>query len=152
MSNYLDKWNEFIAEEDDVRDTYDDEVEKRNEKSRKQGAEKMGLEERCQKGYKTHPTQKTKKMYGKTYRNCIKAEGEELKKEESGGYTDSTRGGGAREKFVQAMAAQMQKKLVNTEDDGTYVKATFEDGTKGFVGMAAGADGVEAYLYDWYNI
>ena len=63
MSNYLDKWNEFIAEEDDVRDTYDDEVEKRNEKSRKQGAEKMGLEERCQKGYKTHPTQKTKKMY-----------------------------------------------------------------------------------------
>ena len=81
MSNYLDKWNEFIAEEDDVRDTYDDEVEKRNEKSRKQGAEKMGLEERCQKGYKTHPTQKTKKMYGKTYRNCIKAEGEEKVKE-----------------------------------------------------------------------
>ena len=77
MSNYLDKWNQFL-EEDDVRDTYDDEVEKRNEKSRKQGAEKMGLEERCQKGYKTHPTQKTKKMYGKTYRNCIKAEGEEL--------------------------------------------------------------------------
>ena len=24
------------------------------------------LEERCQKGYKTHPTRKTKKMYGKT--------------------------------------------------------------------------------------
>jgi len=77
MNNYLDKWNEFL-EEDDVRDTYDDEVEKRNEKSRKQGAEKMGLEERCQKGYKTHPTRKTKTMYGKTYRNCIKAEGEEL--------------------------------------------------------------------------
>ena len=76
MSNYLDKWNEFL-EEDDVRDTYDDEVEKRNEKSREQGAKKMGLEERCQKGYKTHPTRKTKKMYGKTYRNCIKAEGEE---------------------------------------------------------------------------
>ena len=32
------------------------------------------LSERCQKGYKTHPTRKTKKMYGKTYRNCIKAE------------------------------------------------------------------------------
>tara|TARA_Y100000592_G_scaffold101148_1_gene186019 strand:+ start:7743 stop:8216 length:474 start_codon:yes stop_codon:yes gene_type:complete len=32
------------------------------------------LYERCQKGYKTHPTRKTKKMYGKTYRNCIKAE------------------------------------------------------------------------------
>ena len=32
------------------------------------------LNERCQKGYKTHPKRKTKKMYGKTYRNCIKAE------------------------------------------------------------------------------
>ena len=32
------------------------------------------LDERCQKGYKTHPTQKTKEMYGKTYRNCVKAE------------------------------------------------------------------------------
>jgi hypothetical protein len=33
------------------------------------------LDERCQKGYKTHPTRKTKKMFGKTYRNCVKAEG-----------------------------------------------------------------------------
>jgi len=33
-----------------------------------------GLQERCQKGYKTHPKRKTKKMYGKTYRNCIKAD------------------------------------------------------------------------------
>ena len=31
------------------------------------------LDERCQKGYKTHPKRKTKKMYGKTYRNCVKA-------------------------------------------------------------------------------
>ena len=87
MSNYLDKWNEFIAEEDDVRDTYDDEVEKRNEKSRKQGAKEMGLEEglagKCQKGYKTHDTQPTKKMYGDTYRNCVKAEGEEKELEEA---------------------------------------------------------------------
>jgi len=36
---------------------------------------KKNLEERCQKGYKTHPTRKTKKMFGKTYRNCVKAEG-----------------------------------------------------------------------------
>ena len=35
---------------------------------------KQQLDERCQKGYKTHPTRKTKKMYGKTYRNCVKAE------------------------------------------------------------------------------
>jgi len=78
VKDLFEKWNEFLEEEEDVRDTYDDEVEKRNEKSRKQGAKKMGLEERCQKGYKTHPTRKTKKMYGKTYRNCIKAEGEEI--------------------------------------------------------------------------
>ena len=82
MSDYLDKWNEFIAEEDADRDTYGTEVEDRNKESRKQGAKKMGLEERCQKGYKTHPTRKTKKMYGKTYRNCIKAEGEEKELEE----------------------------------------------------------------------
>ena len=35
------------------------------------------LTEKCQKGYKTHPTRKTKKMFGKTYRNCVKAESEE---------------------------------------------------------------------------
>jgi hypothetical protein len=32
---------------------------------------------KCQKGYKTHSTRKTKKMFGKTYRNCVKAEGKE---------------------------------------------------------------------------
>jgi len=32
------------------------------------------LQERCQKGYKTHATRKTKKMFGRTYRNCVKAE------------------------------------------------------------------------------
>ncbi len=32
------------------------------------------LDERCEKGYKTHPTRKTKEMYGKTYRNCVKAD------------------------------------------------------------------------------
>jgi hypothetical protein len=83
MKDIFEKWSEFITEEDDVRDTYDDEVEKRNKKSREQGAKKMGLEERCQKGYKTHPTRKTKKMYGKTYRNCIKAEGEDRELEEA---------------------------------------------------------------------
>ena len=39
-----------------------------------------GLNERCQKGYKTHPTRKTKKMYGKTYRNCIKAKTKKRKR------------------------------------------------------------------------
>ena len=36
------------------------------------------LDERCQKGYKTHEKRKTKTMYGKTYRNCVKAEELEL--------------------------------------------------------------------------
>ena len=41
------------------------------------------LNERCQKGYKTHPTRKTKKMFGRTYRNCVKAEeGLELEEEQ----------------------------------------------------------------------
>jgi len=35
------------------------------------------LDERCQKGYKTHHKRKTKKMFGRTYRNCVKAEGAE---------------------------------------------------------------------------
>ena len=43
--------------------------------------EEEKLDERCQKGYKTHPKRKTKKMYGKTYRNCIKAEGVEEEEE-----------------------------------------------------------------------
>ena len=38
---------------------------------------KRQLDERCQKGYKTHETRKTKKMFGRTYRNCVKAESEE---------------------------------------------------------------------------
>ena len=38
---------------------------------------RKNLGERCQKGYKTHPTRKTKKMFGKTYRNCVKAEGKD---------------------------------------------------------------------------
>ena len=33
---------------------------------------------KCQKGYKTHPTRKTKEMFGKQYRNCVKAD-EELR-------------------------------------------------------------------------
>ena len=32
------------------------------------------VNERCQKGYKTHEKRKTKKMFGRTYRNCVKAE------------------------------------------------------------------------------
>jgi len=37
---------------------------------------------RCQKGYKTHSKRKTKKMYGNTYRNCVKAEEKEVLEDE----------------------------------------------------------------------
>ena len=37
--------------------------------------EEVCLCEACQKGYMTHPTRKTKEMFGKRYRNCIKKEG-----------------------------------------------------------------------------
>ena len=40
------------------------------------------LDERCQKGYKTHPKRKTKKMFGRRYRNCVKAEQKEKELEE----------------------------------------------------------------------
>lgn len=40
--------------------------------------EQVKIDERCQKGYKTHPTQKTKEMFGKTYRNCVKAEANDV--------------------------------------------------------------------------
>ena len=33
------------------------------------------VDEACQKGYMTHPTRKTKIMFGRRYRNCIKKEG-----------------------------------------------------------------------------
>jgi len=36
---------------------------------------KFDLDEACQKGYMTHPTRKTKVMFGKRYRNCVKKEG-----------------------------------------------------------------------------
>ncbi len=36
--------------------------------------EEEQLEEKCQKGYKTHKKRKTKVMFGKRYRNCVKAE------------------------------------------------------------------------------
>ena len=42
---------------------------------------KRQLDERCEKGYKTHEKRKTKKMFGKQYRNCVKAESEDISDE-----------------------------------------------------------------------
>ena len=36
------------------------------------------LDEKCQKGYKTHEKRKTKKMFGKTVNNCVKKEEVEI--------------------------------------------------------------------------
>ena len=42
---------------------------------------KQHIDERCEKGYKTHEKRKTKKMFGKQYRNCVKAESEDISDE-----------------------------------------------------------------------
>ena len=42
---------------------------------KKAGFDTSMLKEACQKGYMTHPTRKTKIMFGKRYRNCVKKEG-----------------------------------------------------------------------------
>ena len=73
MKLILESWKVYIqkepiSEELDIDQIIDEEIE-------------AVLDEKCQKGYKTHPTQKTKEMYGKRYRNCIKAEGEEPEEE-----------------------------------------------------------------------
>tara|TARA_Y100001938_G_scaffold145197_1_gene221361 strand:- start:5008 stop:6585 length:1578 start_codon:yes stop_codon:yes gene_type:complete len=52
------------------------------------------LEERCQKGYKTHDTQKTKEMFGRTYRNCVKAEEGQLDEEGLKAWFDDADGDG----------------------------------------------------------
>ena len=49
-------------------------VENKNEQRKIRIKIRKNLEEKCQKGYKTHEKRKTKKMFGKTYRNCVKAE------------------------------------------------------------------------------
>ena len=36
------------------------------------------LSEKCEKGYKTHPKRKTKIMFGQRYRNCVKAEHQQI--------------------------------------------------------------------------
>ena len=50
-------------------------AEDQKEKPKRKIKIRRSLGERCQKGYKTDEKRKTKKMFGKTYRNCVKAEG-----------------------------------------------------------------------------
>jgi hypothetical protein len=61
--------------------------------------ESVELQERCQKGYKTHDTQKTKKMFGRTYRNCVKAEENQEIEEKKDGKGASSKGYSLRDWF-----------------------------------------------------
>ena len=72
------------------------------------------LDERCQKGYKTHPTRKTKKMFGKQYRNCVKAEGQIEERE----LTD------AEYNKKKQIAKAMKKDNPNMSDEDIYPIAT----------------------------
>ena len=66
------------------------------------------ISEKCQKGYKTHPTRKTKKMFGKQYRNCVKAESEEKVTE------------GKADKSFTKMIGLLRKEFRRLNDDDSY--------------------------------
>ena len=72
------------------------------------------LNERCQKGYKTDEKRKTKKMYGKTYRNCVKAEGnnKELKN-----ISDELKGASKKHKGQADRIDKMLDKKDNSDDE-----------------------------------
>ena len=70
------------------------------------------LLEKCQKGYKTHPTRKTKKMFGKQYRNCVKAESEEKITE------------GKADKAFTKIIGLLRKESKKLNDDDSYELST----------------------------
>ena len=70
------------------------------------------LSEKCQKGYKTHPTRKTKKMFGKQYRNCVKAESEEKITE------------GKADKAFTKIISLLRKESKKLNDDDSYELST----------------------------
>lgn len=85
----------------------------------------MFLNEKCQKGYKTHPTRKTKKMYGKTYRNCIKAdEGKDPAK----GTGKKPKGSGRRLYTDEDPSDTVSVKFSSVSDiQDTFSKASFKN-------------------------
>lgn len=108
----------------------------------KEEVEKVILE-RCQKGYKTHPTRKTKKMYGKTYRNCIKANERQL--------TDAEY-----EKKKEIVMA-IEKSNPDMPDDKKYAIATAtakrvaQEGKKKKKKKAGSESSKESSLRDWFG-
>ena len=84
---------------------------------------RRNLGERCQKGYKTHPTRKTKKMFGKTYRNCVKAEGKDPKK----GTGKKPKGSGRRLYTDEDPSDTVSVKFSTVQDiKDTFSKASFK--------------------------
>jgi len=87
---------------------------------------RKNLGERCQKGYKTHPTRKTKKMFGKTYRNCVKAEGKK-KKDPKKGTGKKPKGSGRRLYTDENPSDTVSVKFSTVQDiKDTFSKASFK--------------------------
>ena len=83
------------------------------------------INERCQKGYKTHKTRKTKKMFGRTYRNCVKAEeGKDPKK----GTGKKPKGSGRRLYTDEDPSDTVSVKFKSVSDiRDTFSKASFKN-------------------------
>ena len=84
---------------------------------------RKNLGERCQKGYKTHPKRKTKKMFGKTYRNCVKAEAKDPKT----GTGKKPKGSGRRLYTDEDPSDTVSVKFSTVQDvKDTFSKASFK--------------------------
>ena len=96
--------------------------------------EEKRINERCQKGYKTHDTQKTKEMFGKTYRNCVKAEeGLEIEEEKKKAGTESSKESSLRDWFGRKGAKGKKKGWVDCnapDGKGGYKSCGRSDGEK----------------------
>ena len=96
--------------------------------------ENQCLCEACQKGYMTHPTRKTKIMFGKRYRNCIKKESYDIWNEDgSFGYTMTglieAEYQGRKVKLGKPMQGDAKKfKVYVKNDKGNVVKVNFGHG------------------------
>ena len=98
-------------------------AENKDEKPKIKIKIRRNLGERCQKGYKTHPTRKTKKMFGRTYRNCVKAEGKDPKT----GTGKKPKGSGRRLYTDEDPSDTVSVKFSTVQDiKDTFSKASFK--------------------------
>jgi len=110
------------------------EASKRKTQRMNKKDEVIDLEEKCQKGYKTHPTQKTKEMFGKTYRNCVKAEeNQELEEKKKKAGTESSKESSLSDWFGRKGAKGKKKGWVDCnapDGKGGYKACGRESGEK----------------------